>query len=325
MKILSIDCGIEHFGYCIVEISPSFRIIEWEVRNLKNIRHVDISLQECTLNHNQYVGDFILHFIQEKKEMIEQCDIILLERQPPTSSCLNVECSIYVLFYQKCFIVSSMLVKRWAGILVGKKTTYEKKKQDSINYIYQNMTEEQLKWIKELVKKDDCTDAMVQTLFFIDVCMKKGTLKSMRAIRHHFDQHRKEFIQNEDITYITGKEKEQETFLYEMEKKTKNVKQTKEVKCDNDDIKIMNQNHENGNINLLEINKMHKNNFDHHLFYNSDNNNIIAKIKVNIFKLLNINGEKMMKVKNYKNKRKRRAKPIRLKNGSLISPYFIYN
>lgn len=135
MKILSIDCGIEHFGYCIVESNP-FYIVEWEVRNLKHIQHVDICLQGCILHHNKYVGDFILHFVQEKKEIINQCDIILLERQPPTSSCINVECSLYVLFYEKCFIVSSMLVKRWAGIQVGKKQRMKKRNKIlSIMYI----------------------------------------------------------------------------------------------------------------------------------------------------------------------------------------------
>lgn len=181
------------------------------------------------------------------------------------------------------------------------------------------MTEEQLKWIEESDKKDDCTDAMLQALFFIDVCMNKGNLKSLRTIRCHFDQHRREFISKEDVTYITGKEKEQNIANADIEILKININRNKNFDYD---------------INLSKNdNKIKENEIQENIIYHNQkyHDTSTKKVKMNFIRLFDtnekvFNKKKQRKFRIYKNKKSPyfgSVKSVRLKNGSFVSPYFI--
>jgi hypothetical protein len=80
--IVSIDIGIRNMGLSITEVSDEYEFIE-----ILHVALVDITRcrlpKPCHLDHCPAIADWMRHFMEEWKEVLEGADTILLERQPP--------------------------------------------------------------------------------------------------------------------------------------------------------------------------------------------------------------------------------------------------
>lgn len=139
MKVLSIDIGITNLGFCYSEIKfPS--ILGSKYKNLKlnenysfdnvkdsitvlkcnriditKIKHNTVKICDCTLHHERCIPDYLDHFIQEHQAMFDECDTLLLERQPPVGI-TNVQDLLFTKFRSKVLLVSPNTVHKYFGL-----------------------------------------------------------------------------------------------------------------------------------------------------------------------------------------------------------------
>ena len=106
LKILSIDVGILNLGYIYAEIyfppientskyknlknnetyqsiKDNLQIISCDRIDITKMKHSVVRNCDCRLRHERCIPDYLDHFIQEHLVYFEECDILLIERQPP--------------------------------------------------------------------------------------------------------------------------------------------------------------------------------------------------------------------------------------------------
>ena len=108
MYILSIDIGIINMGYVLIELDTetiNFDVIHVDKYDITYFNHDTIKIDVCSLNHDYCLVDYVNHFIQEKQDLFDKADIILIERQPPTGI-TSVQDLIMARFRDKSRLIS---------------------------------------------------------------------------------------------------------------------------------------------------------------------------------------------------------------------------
>lgn len=67
----------------VVDDSFNFTFDEAFRYNISITKHIKVPVCACTIPHTAETVDRVAHFIQENKEMFDEADYILIERQPP--------------------------------------------------------------------------------------------------------------------------------------------------------------------------------------------------------------------------------------------------
>ena len=106
LKVLSIDIGITNLGFVYTYVTfpdlsktckyknkilnksyktnDNIKIIDCNRVDITHVKHSFVKYCECTLRHERCIPDYLDHFIQEYSNYFNECDILLLERQPPS-------------------------------------------------------------------------------------------------------------------------------------------------------------------------------------------------------------------------------------------------
>jgi hypothetical protein len=107
--VLCIDVGILNLGISVGLIDEQF--------NLKEIAYVDLiditkfththelEGKECNLHHGKNIADWMEHMFQEHLPLFQECDYILVEKQPPIGL-VSIEQLIYYRWRDKCHLIS---------------------------------------------------------------------------------------------------------------------------------------------------------------------------------------------------------------------------
>lgn len=105
--IVSIDIGYINLGLVEAYIDEEFNITitKFEKLNLSIHRHTTVPRDECKLCHTREIVDGVMHFIQEYREMLNRCDKILIERQPPAGF-TSIEAVLFYEFRHKSIMIS---------------------------------------------------------------------------------------------------------------------------------------------------------------------------------------------------------------------------
>ena len=165
-KILSIDIGILNLGYVFAEVGESIKVIECNRVNITHMKHNNVQRCNCTLHHDFCIPDYLDHFIQENQYLFEECDIILIERQP-IMGLMNVQDLLFSRFREKVKLISPNKIHKYFGMTKG---AYELRKMES-----ELIANEYLQFFTTFVsnqRKHDMADAMLMIVYYFQTLPK---------------------------------------------------------------------------------------------------------------------------------------------------------
>ena len=180
-KVLSLDIGIINLGYVYSEITvtnDNFRPIANKVINynievlscdkvdITDVKHSIVCRSICKLFHDNCIPDYIDHFIQENQEMFDECDTILIERQPITGI-TNVQDLIFSKFRNKSILVSPNTIHKHFYMSRDYSVRKIESQQIAKKYLSSNIN-----WINN-IRKHDISDALLLLLYHYHQLCKK--------------------------------------------------------------------------------------------------------------------------------------------------------
>ena len=107
VTILSIDIGIKNLGLVLFEATDDFvlkKCLRLELIDITRFHHPG-GCQICSLKHEKTICDWMSHVFLTFEDMFVECEVILIERQPPIGL-VSVEQSIFTKYRDKCHLVS---------------------------------------------------------------------------------------------------------------------------------------------------------------------------------------------------------------------------
>jgi hypothetical protein len=184
MKVLSIDIGISNLGYIYSEISlPELtgskiknviynelyshsrfknliNVIDCNRVDITKMKHTFVKRCDCQLLHERCIPDYLDHFIQEYQNYFNNCDILLLERQPPIGI-TNVQDLLFTKFRNKVLLISPNSVHKYFQL----SENYSERK-----IVSERIAKEYLHAFDNFnlnTRKHDISDAMLMIIYYL--------------------------------------------------------------------------------------------------------------------------------------------------------------
>lgn len=120
----------------------------------------DLSFKECRLHHDSTYSDYMDHFFQLYQSLLQQADLILVERQPPMGYVV-VEQLIFHQYRNKCRLVHPCSVHKFFGWC----SDYELRKIQSVKTALKYITEAS-DTLLSLERAHDVSDSICFILFY---------------------------------------------------------------------------------------------------------------------------------------------------------------
>lgn len=203
MKILAIDVGLLHLAMLAVKLHDDYLIrseviLEQEISlcDLIDITELvsDCRDNECELYHDKIICDYMMHLFKKFRQIFDEVDKILIERQPPTGL-VAVQELIMREYRSKSELVSPNAMLNFFGIL---KFKYEERKVHT-----EKIAMEYLGSLKVFVfneRRHDMADAFCILYFYLST---KRTEHQKMLKEQEFRTVNKTFITNlEQFRYI---------------------------------------------------------------------------------------------------------------------------
>lgn len=160
MIIIAIDIGYYNLGFVKVRVQDGTPdVLMARKVDITRYEHERVSQCECRLHHSREMADYVLHFIQEYRDHLEEADKILVERQPP-GGFGAIETLIVATFREKVDVISPNSMHKHFGI---GHLDYEHRKQKTEEIAGQYL--EHLDSYTRLLRKHDVADAMCMVLY----------------------------------------------------------------------------------------------------------------------------------------------------------------
>lgn len=183
-RIASIDVGMVNMGIVIVEINRDWNwkhIIHLERVSLVGCLHRRVSKSECKLHETKNISDYIDHFHQEFKPLLDSVDHILIERQPPMGM-VHIEQLLLKQYRSKATLISPTSMQKYFKF---GKLDYDQRKA--------RMTEMANQWFKgnklwekyENERCHDISDAAGMCIYFCD--QQRKSEKKLAKIKRQMD------------------------------------------------------------------------------------------------------------------------------------------
>jgi len=168
--IIGIDIGYSNLGFVKSTLTDSFevRIDMVDLVNIRALPHHRIPRNRCTLYHTNEISDLIAHFIQEYRPILDEADVILLERQPP-GGLTNIEALLFYEFRNKCVLISPNAMH--AHFSIGT-LDYEHRKRETTRIAQQYWNLEQFD------RKHDIADAICMILYHTHKDRRRHKMKT---------------------------------------------------------------------------------------------------------------------------------------------------
>ena len=184
--VLSIDIGIVNLGFTYAKIEypklsgsryknlksnevyqfvKSINVIDCNRIDITKIKHKRVQICDCKLHHDRCIPDYLDHFIQECK-YFEECDVLLLERQPPVGI-TNVQDLLFTKFRDKVIMISPNSVHKYFNL----NHCYDDRKEQSEKL--SNVYLSQFLNFQKHLRKHDIADAMLMILYYYKIELDK--------------------------------------------------------------------------------------------------------------------------------------------------------
>jgi hypothetical protein len=167
-RILSIDIGIKNLG-----ISVSIANEDFMLREILFIDLIDITTfvhpegvkkKDCKLQHTKSVADWLDHIFVFHSMFFDQCDYILIERQPPLGL-VAVEQLIFSKYRNKAFLVHPCSMHKYFRI---GNLDYEGRKNETEKICLMHLGSEALvEKYNNYNRKHDIADSVCLMLFWL--------------------------------------------------------------------------------------------------------------------------------------------------------------
>lgn len=166
-SVVSIDIGIVSLGLVACNLEQSYSIKEVTHCKLVNLTNI-CNKKYCKLYHTNTITDRMMHFFQEYSDLLNNANLILIERQIPTSGLCAIQEIIFYTYRHKSILMSptSMHSHFNIGWL-----NYEQRKKATIN-LARNFLNSHSDFILN-EKKDDLADAFCYIKFWSDIKVRE--------------------------------------------------------------------------------------------------------------------------------------------------------
>ena len=183
VTVLSIDIGISNLGFIYSEATfpkltgsryknllnyqdyqpeifkDLIKVIDCNRINITKMKHRSVKFCDCKLLHERCIPDYLDHFIQEHQFYFDNCDILLLERQPPVGI-TNVQDLLFTKFRNKVLLISPNSVHKYFGL----SSEYSQRKIVSESIASEFLTE--FGNFNLNSRKHDISDAMLMVIYY---------------------------------------------------------------------------------------------------------------------------------------------------------------
>lgn len=155
MKLVGIDIGYINMGIVSAELTDDLtpRFYDAFRYNISIVKHDLVPVNECTIPHTCETCDRVAHFIQENRDLLDDADCILIERQPPMGF-KDIEALIMMHFRSKVKLISPNKLHKFFKI---GHLDYEQRKEKTVEIA--------TPWVEHIptyasqVRKHDMADA----------------------------------------------------------------------------------------------------------------------------------------------------------------------
>jgi hypothetical protein len=190
MKVLSIDIGITNLGYCyseiqfpeitgskykslklnesysFLEVNKYISVLSCNRVDITKVKHNTVKFCDCTLHHERCIPDYLDHFIQEYQMLFNECDVLLLERQPPVGI-TNVQDLLFTKFRNKVTLISPNTVHKYFGL----PTDYSERKIVSETIAGEFLVN--FEKFTQNSRKHDISDSLLMTIYYYKIHLDK--------------------------------------------------------------------------------------------------------------------------------------------------------
>ena len=156
--VVSIDIGYINMGFVEAYISPSREISIINAKRLNISRHTQnrVSKQDCKLCHTREIVDGVMHFIQEYKPVLDNCDVLLIERQPPQGF-TSIEGILFYEYRNKAVLISPNAMHSFFKI---RHLVYDDRKEKTVQFASEYID------LNFIERKHDISDAVCMIIFY---------------------------------------------------------------------------------------------------------------------------------------------------------------
>lgn len=180
--VLSIDIGIKHLGISVCFVTPEYELKEvgWvTLIDIQEFKHgVNLDHRNCPHPHTKCFADWMNHVFEEEKELFEEADVILLERQPPMGL-VGIEQLIYFKYRKKCVLISPNSMHKFLGI---RHLDYEQRKVKTMEIAEREFMHERAKERYEVYdRKHDIADSICMVLFWLSYKHEEYRLSRIKS------------------------------------------------------------------------------------------------------------------------------------------------
>jgi hypothetical protein len=185
VKIMSIDIGILNLGFVYANVTfpevektskyknkilnekytpftKNIQVIGCNRIDITKIKHNTIKQCDCKLHHERCIPDYLDHFIQEYSDYFEDCDLLLLERQPPVGI-TNVQDLLFTRFRDKVLLISPNSVHKYfeLGSDYNTRKIYSEKIAEEYLIDFKSFTTN--------FRKHDISDALLILIYYFKI------------------------------------------------------------------------------------------------------------------------------------------------------------
>jgi hypothetical protein len=166
MLVASIDVGIVNLALIVVCVDAEWRVVRVvhaEVTDTRVLEHRTVSAEACLLGHTKTATDRLTHFVQNRAELLDACDKVLIERQPIQGH-TDVQELLFLMFRAKAELVSPNSMHKHFNI---GHYTYEGRKQQTVAIAEHFFHHQPGSPYHTLERKHDIADALCLCLFWL--------------------------------------------------------------------------------------------------------------------------------------------------------------
>lgn len=157
MQILGFDPGIINIGVCTVEVSAT------KAMEVVHCQRIDLTNQYVPRKSNSLLlVDRFNQFLKNTR-IFEDCDVIVMERQPPGSGGDVISCLLYDKYPAKMALISPRTLHCHFNM---QKCDYEGRKQKSTAIAENHLMH--LPGFQNTLRKHDISDAFLLTKYYVD-------------------------------------------------------------------------------------------------------------------------------------------------------------
>ena len=163
LTFVGIDVGYINMGVVRMVIDDSFNFVFDEAfrYNISIPKHTKVHVCECTIPHTTETVDRVAHFIQENREMFDEADCILIERQPPMGL-KDIEALLMSAYRHKVKLLSPNRLHKHFGI---SHKDYEERKEAVVEIAGQHLSH--LYGFLNQVRQHDMADAACMCIYHL--------------------------------------------------------------------------------------------------------------------------------------------------------------